>query len=126
MSKNNLRFTDSHEWIALEGNRAKVGISEYAQKELGEIVAIELPKVGQKIRAGEEICVLESTKAAADVYAPVSGTVVSVNEALLKNPHALNQAPESSGWLFEVELSERREFDRLLIPSEYQTLIGIK
>lgn len=124
MSKNNVRFTDSHEWIAIEGAKGTVGISEYAQKELGEIVAIELPKVGQKVRAGEETCVLESTKAAADVYAPVAGTVVSINEVLLKNPHALNEAPESYGWLFKIELSNAREFDRLLTLAEYRTLIS--
>ena len=76
----------------IEGAKGTVGITEHAQKELGEIVAIELPKVGQIVRAGEEVCVLESTKAAADVYAPVSGAIVSINEALLKNPRCLERS----------------------------------
>lgn len=123
MSKNNLRFTDSHEWIVLDGNQGTVGISQYAKEELGEIVALELPKVGQEIRAGEEVCVLESTKAAADVYAPVSGKIVAVNSKLVGNPHALNDRPEAEGWLFKVELSQLQEIDRLLSPSQYRTLI---
>jgi len=116
-------FTESHEWISLSGKKGRVGITKHAQKELGEIVYIELPKVGDTVQAGDEICVLESTKAAADVYAPVSGKIVAVHEILSQNPHALNDAPESSGWIFEIELSNPKEIERLLSEAEYCALI---
>ena len=116
-----MRYLDSHEWIAADG---KVGITAYAQKELGHIVYIDLPKVGQTVRAKEETCVLESTKAAVDIYSPVSGTVVSVNELLVKDPDLINRAPEEAGWLFQVALSDLHERDRLLTYSEYQKIIS--
>jgi glycine cleavage system H protein len=117
-------YTDSHEWISLNGKRGRVGITQYARTELGEIVFVELPKVGTRIQAGEEISVLESTKAASDVYAPVSGVVVAVHEALGQSLESLNQDPESKGWLFEIELSNPKEIDRLLSPEEYRALRG--
>jgi glycine cleavage system H protein len=116
-----MRYTDSHEWVTLQGKLAKVGISEYAQQELGDIVFIELPKVGQVVAAGEEVCVLESTKAAADVYAPVSGKVHAVNEVAKKDPSEINRNAEAL-WLFEIELSNPKEFDRLLTPAEYRKI----
>ncbi len=119
-------FTDSHEWIKLTGNKGKVGITKHARSELGEIVYVELPKVGQKVQAGVEICVLESTKAAADVYAPVTGTILAVHDVLHKDPHALNVDPESSGWIFEIELSNPKELSRLMSEKEYAALISRK
>jgi len=116
-----MRFTESHEWIQLKGNIGTVGITEYAKRELGEIVFIELPKPGRKVKMGEEISVLESTKAAADVYAPVSGKITAINEALLKNPSSINQ---ESSWLFQMEISDPKELDKLLSLSEYQALIS--
>jgi len=119
-----MRYTDSHEWFLLtDGTRlGKVGITHYAREELGEIVHVELPEVGSKVRAGEEVSVLESTKAAADVYAPVSGTVTEVNTTLDQNLVSLNQNPESSGWLFQLELSDPKEMDNLLCFEEYRLL----
>lgn len=119
-----MRFTESHEWVKLNGSIATVGITAYAEKELGEIVAIELPKVGDKVKAKEEICVLESTKAAADVYAPVSGTVIAINEALKQDPTRINQHAETSGWLFQIEMTNPKEFDHLLSEKGYRALIG--
>jgi glycine cleavage system H protein len=119
-----MHFTDSHEWIDLNGKKAKVGITKHAQGELGEIVYVELPKVGQIVNRGEEVCVLESTKAAADVYAPVSGKITAVHDMLGKNPQSLNEDPESSGWLFEIEVSHPKEIDRLMTRDEYRALIG--
>lgn len=119
-----MHYTDSHEWISVKGNIGRVGITKHAQGELGEIVYVELPKVGEKVRSGEEVSVLESTKAAADVYAPVSGKIVSVHEILNRNPHALNDDPESAGWIFEIELSNPKELDRLMSFNEYQALIS--
>lgn len=124
MSNKSVFFTESHEWIQVEGSCGTVGISSYAQKELGEIVAIELPKVGSLVQAGDEVCVLESTKAAADIYSPVSGRILSINENLVKNPHALNIEPELRGWLFRIELSNPSEVERLLTASSYEDLIS--
>ncbi len=119
-----MRFTESHEWIQLKGNVGTVGITDYAQRELGEIVYIELPKVGRKVKMGEEICVLESTKAAADVYAPVSGKITAINEDLLKNASTINKGAETTSWLFQMEISDPKEVDSLLNRSEYQSLIS--
>jgi Glycine cleavage system H protein (lipoate-binding) len=100
-----MRFTPTHEWISIEGHLATIGISDHAQKELGEIVYVELPKIGQIVQSGEEVCVLESTKAAADVYSPASGKVIAINELLRETPSLINRAAESSGWLYKLELS---------------------
>ena len=118
-----MRFTESHEWIRLQDKIGTVGITEHAQNELGEVVFIELPKVGQSARAGEQICVLESTKAAADIYSPVTGTVVAVNELLKKNPSLINRDAEKGGWLFQIELSAPKEVDRLLTRENYLILV---
>lgn len=118
-----MRFTASHEWIVVKGNVGTVGISDHAQRELGEIVYIELPAVGQHLSAGEPACVLESTKAAADVYAPVSGTVVAVNEALKTAPGKINQSAEGDGWLFQIALKQPTELASLLTSPQYHSLV---
>lgn len=118
-----MRYTDSHEWISLEGDVGTVGITSYAQKELGEIVYIELPQIGKMIQAGEEVCVLESTKAAVDVYSPVSGKVVDVNESLKTVPSSLDSNSAENGWLFRLEIAQPSEYDRLLSFSQYQASI---
>lgn len=117
-------FTESHEWLQLKGNIATVGITDYAQNELGEIVYIELPKVGDKVKAGQEICVLESTKAAADVYAPVSGKIVAVNDALRADPSSINKTAESTSWFFQIELTHPQELDHLMNEKHYHALIN--
>ena len=117
-----MKYTESHEWIELETGR--VGISSYAQEELGEVVYVELPKVGQAVEAGEEVAVLESTKAASDIYAPVSGTIVSVNEKVVQDPSLLNSSPEDDGWLFCIEVSESIKLDSLLDPDAYHQLLS--
>lgn len=119
-----MRYTESHEWILIKDNVGTVGITDYAQHELGEIVYIELPKVGQKVKAGQETCVLESTKAAADVYAPVSGKIVAVNEELGKAPGSINKTAETVGWLFKIELAHPKEIDHLLTRTQYTALIS--
>ena len=117
-----MHYTNSHEWIALEGSIGTVGITEYAQKELGSIVYIELPKIGQEVKAGQEAFVLESTKAAVDVYSPVSGKVVSGNETLRTDPASLKGVSPDSCWLFKIELSQPSECQSLLTFSQYQAL----
>ena len=114
-----IRYSPSHEWIHIEKNEATVGITAHAQKELGEIVHIELPKIGARLKFGEETAVLESTKAAADVYAPVSGEITEINEELKKNPALLNHTPESKGWLFKMKISDEKELDYLLSHAQY-------
>lgn len=114
-----MRFTQSHEWIDQQGT---VGISAYAQKELGEIVYIQLPKIGQLVKAGQEVCVLESTKAAADVYSPLSGKVIAINEAIAQNPSLINRSPESEAWLYRIEPSNPKELDSLMTKEDYRSL----
>ena len=117
-------FTDSHEWIQVEENVGRVGITAFAKKELGEIVYLQLPEVGRKVRAGEEVVILESTKAAADIYAPVSGEIIAVNEAAAATPEFLNRSPEQEGWLFQIRLSNPAELNHLMNRASYETLIS--
>lgn len=98
-------YTETHEWVEIEEGIGTVGITDYAQKELGGIVYVELPEVGKSVKEGEEAAVLESTKAAADVYSPVSGTIHMVNSSLNENPGLINNSPEHDGWIFKVKLS---------------------
>ena len=112
-------YSDSHEWVRLEGEKGIVGISKYVQKELGEIVYVQLPEVGQEVRAGEEVVVLESTKAAADIYSPVSGKVVGVNEALKEDITLINNSPEKEGYLFEITLTHPEEVKKLIPQASY-------
>ncbi|MFA6915606.1 MAG: glycine cleavage system protein GcvH [Parachlamydiales bacterium] len=120
-----MKYTPSHEWIETKPqDYAIVGITDYAQKELGDIVYIELPKVGRLVKAGEQICVLESTKAAADVYSPVSGTVTEVNDQLKDNSSLVNSDAEGSGWLYKIDLSAPNELDSLLDQDAYQARIS--
>lgn len=118
-----MKYTDSHEWIQTEGKTGTIGISTHAQQELGEVVYVELPRVGQIVQKGEEIAVLESTKAAADIYSPASGKVVAVNEKVKEDPDLLNRLPESEGWLFKIALSNPSELDSLLGHADYLALI---
>lgn len=109
-----MKFTDTHEWIIVKDGVGTVGVTDYAQKELGEIVYVELPKVGSTVKKGQEVVVLESTKAAADVYSPVSGEIVEVNTALRSASELVNNSPESGGWLYKISISDPAEFDALL------------
>jgi glycine cleavage system H protein len=118
-----MKFTQSHEWIKIEGDIGTVGITHYAKKELGEIVYIELPMIGKQVKSGEEVAVLESTKAAADIYSPVSGEICEINQSLQDFSEKINQQPESAGWLFKIKLADPAEAQSLLHSQEYQNLI---
>lgn len=118
-----MRYTESHEWIKVDGKVGTVGITSYAQKELGEIVSVELPKLGQIVKSKEEICVLESTKAAADVYSPVAGKIVAVNDAIKADSSLINKNAESLGWLFQIEINDISDLDHLMSEKEYNSLI---
>lgn len=118
------KFTETHEWVRVEDEIATVGVTHHAQEELGDIVYVELPEVGESVKKGEEVAVLESTKAAADVYPPVSGEIVAVNEALEDDSSLVNQSAESEGYLLKIKLSDPSELDGLLTEDEYKKLIG--
>lgn len=115
------KFSKDHEYITEDGT---VGITPYAQEQLGDIVYVELPKVGQKLKAGDEAAVVESVKAASEIYSPVSGTVTAVNEALSGDPGLINTAPEGDGWIFKLALDDASELDALLDADAYAKLIA--
>ncbi|MDR7191630.1 glycine cleavage system protein GcvH [Luteimonas terrae] len=115
-----LKFLKSHEWARIEGDgKVTVGISDHAQGLLGDLVYVELPAVGDEIQAGTGVAVVESVKAASDVYAPVSGTITAVNEALADKPETINEDAYGEGWLFVVEMSEPEQLNELLAPDDY-------
>lgn len=118
-----MKFTESHEWIRVEDEVGTVGITHFAQKEIGEIVYVELPSIGKLVKAGQEIAVLESTKAAADIYAPVSGEILEINQRLQEVSQGVNQAAEADGWLFKIRLTEPEELKRLLSEEQYKEFI---
>jgi glycine cleavage system H protein len=115
-----MKFSETHEWIEENKAVATVGVSQYAQKELGEVVYIELPTIGKTVKVGDEVAVLESTKAAADVYSPASGEIVEVNQALSQQPELLNQSPESSGWIYKLKLSNPADLEKLATEASYR------
>lgn len=114
-----LKYATSHEWARLEGDIVTVGISDHAQEALGDLVYVELPNVGDSVQAGDEAGVVESVKAASDIYAPVSGEVIEVNETLVDNPEIVNTAPYTDGWLYRIRVSDVSELDKLLSADEY-------
>lgn len=114
-----LRFTPEHEWIAADGDQATVGITDYAQQQLGDVVFVELPPLGRRLAKGDEAAVVESVKAASEVYAPASGTVTAVNEALADDPAQVNAAAMGAGWFFRMTLSDPGELDALLDETAY-------
>lgn len=117
-----MKFTETHEWIDVKDGVGTVGVTEYAQKELGDIVYVELPKIGSEVKKGQEAAVLESTKAAADVYSPVTGKIVEVNLALKDASELVNNFPERDGWLFKLTLSDTKEFDALMDKETYEAV----
>ena len=113
-------FTDEHEWISVEGGTATVGITDYAQAQLGDIVFVELPALGGNVTKGGEAAVVESVKAASDVFAPVTGTVSAINAALEEDPALVNSAPESDGWFFKLALADPSELEGLMDAAGYK------
>lgn len=116
-----LRYASSHEWLRADGT---VGITDHAQHELTDVVFVDLPSVGKEVKAGDVACVVESVKAASDIYAPVSGKIVEVNEAVSKNPALVNTDPYGQGWLFKLEVSDAAERDALKDAAAYKAQIG--
>ena len=124
MTPENLRYTKEHEWVSVEGDIGTIGITFHAQKELGDIVYVDLPKPGAVLQQGKTIGSVESVKAVSDIYTPVSGTVVEVNGLLAESPETLNQDPYTSGWLVKIKLSGPDEAGKLLTAAEYQAYAG--
>ena len=115
-----LYFTKEHEWIRVEGNSATVGISNHAQEALGDIVFVEVPPAGRELRKGEEAAVVESVKAASDVYSPISGSVIEGNQAIADDPALVNNDPEGGGWFFKIEVKDPSELQGLMDESAYR------
>ena len=117
------RYTRDHEWVRLEGDVAVVGISKYAQEQLGDIVYVELPEIGKKLAKGAEAAVVESVKAASEVYAPVAGEVVAVNETLTDEPAKVNESPEVSGWFVKLKPANHTDLDALMDETAYKAFL---
>jgi glycine cleavage system H protein len=117
------RYTRDHEWVRLDGDTATIGITAYAADQLGDVVFVELPDVGRTVKKGEGAAVVESVKAASDVYSPLSGEVLETNSALVDNPAGVNEAPEGDGWFVKLKISEESELDGLLDEAAYQDFV---
>jgi len=117
------KFTKDHEWISLDGDIASVGITAYAQEQLGDVVFVEVPEAGRQVSQGDDAAVVESVKAASEVYAPLSGEVVEGNGALEANPELVNQSPDEDGWFFKMTLSDAGQLDELMDEAAYQAFV---
>ena len=118
------RYTKEHEWIRLDGDTAVVGITEHAQSQLGDVVYVELPAIGKSFAAGEEAAVVESVKAASEVYAPASGEVVAVNDALADTPATVNEDAEGKGWFLKLKLKDPAELEKLMTAEQYKDYVA--
>lgn len=122
----NLKYTSEHAWIKIEGDKVTMGITEYAQKELGDIVFVDLPGVGEKVKIKDPMATIESVKAVSEIYAPVSGEVMEVNDTLEHSPELVNQDPYGKGWIAIIEPEDLKELNEQLSPDAYTALIGEK
>ncbi len=120
--RDDLKYTKSHEWVRVKGKQATIGITDHAQSELTDIVFVELPAVGKEVKKGDELCVVESVKSVSEVYAPVSGKIVAVNQKLDDAPELINKSPYSDGWMVEIEVKNPTEVTGLLDASAYKKL----
>jgi glycine cleavage system H protein len=119
-----LKYTKSHEWVRLSGDTAVVGITDHAQHELTDIVFVELPDVGRKVKAGEACAVVESVKTASDIYSPLSGEILETNRLVVDDPALVNSEPHADGWFFKIKLSNPAELNSLLTSEDYKKQIG--
>ena len=124
MLPEDLKYTKEHEWIKIDGDEATVGITDHAQTELGDITFVELPDVGKEVKQADSVATVESVKAASDVYSPLSGKILAVNEDLKTAPEGINQSPYENGWIYKISLSNISEADSLMDSSEYEKLLG--
>ncbi len=126
MLPKDLKYTSEHEWIKNEGSKVIVGITEYAQKELGDVVFVDLPGVGEKVKIKDAMATIESVKAVSEIYAPISGEVMEINDSLEHSPELINQDPYGKGWIAIIEPEEVKELNELLTSDAYAALIGDK
>jgi glycine cleavage system H protein len=124
MYPDNFRYTKEHEWVLADGDAGTIGITDHAQRELGDIVYVDLPKVGTRIDAGKSLGSVESVKAVSDIYAPVSGEITEINETLADAPEKLNADPHGDAWLVKIRLSNPEEVQSLMSAADYQTYVG--
>ena len=115
------KYTKEHEWVEVDGDTATVGITNHAQESLGDIVFIDLPTVGKEVKSNEELCVIESVKAASDIYAPIDGEVIEINNNLNDDASIVNQDPEKEGWIFKIKISDLNQYNNLMTLDEYLT-----
>lgn len=120
-----LRYSSDHEWVRIEGNRVRIGITDYAQDALGDVVFVQSPTVGLKVSMGESFSEVESTKSVSDIYAPIAGTIVEINAALENEPESLNSDPYGSGWLAVIEVEDASQLDALLDAARYRLLTEV-
>ncbi len=121
----NLKYTKDHEWLVIVDGVATIGVTDFAQEQLGDVVFVELPDIGALLTEGDEVAVIESVKAAGEINAPINGTVVGVNEILADEPELLNSSPEEDGWMFKVTLDEDYDISELMNKAEYQDYIAV-
>jgi len=117
-----LLYTETHEWVKLEGDIAFVGITDFAQSKLGDVVYVDLPEPGRIVKKGEKVCEIESVKTVADIYAPLSGEIVEVNDKLTESPEIVNLDPYGEGWIFKLRIFDKKETDSLLTPERYRSI----
>jgi glycine cleavage system H protein len=117
------RFTKDHEWITVDGDVGTVGITKHAAEQLGDVVFVEVPAPGTKVKAGDRVAVVESVKAASDIYAPVSGEIVGGNEELVATPASVNESPEGKGWFFKIKLADKKELEGLMDRAAYDSFV---
>jgi glycine cleavage system H protein len=120
----NLKYTSQHEWILVEGSAGKIGITEFAQSELGDVVFVELAPIGKKVRAGESLGTIEAVKTVAELYSPVSGEIMALNEKVNASPEIVNQDPYGEGWMVQLQLADVKELESLLDADAYKKLVG--
>jgi glycine cleavage system H protein len=120
----NLKYTSQHEWILVEGSAGKIGITEFAQSELGDVVFVELAPIGKKVRAGESLGTIEAVKTVAELYSPVSGEIMALNEKVKASPEIVNQDPYGEGWMVQLQLADVKELESLLDADAYKRLVG--
>ena len=121
--REDLKYTDTHEWLKIKGNTVLIGITDFAQSELTDIVFAELPEIDKEIKKGDELCVVESVKSVSEIYSPISGNVVNVNKKLEDTPETINESPYDDGWLVELEIKDKDELDDLLDADSYKKKI---
>jgi len=119
-----IQFTKEHEWILMKDNIGLVGITDFAQKQLGDIVSVELPRVGNEFKQNDAMAIIDSVKASSDIYCPLDGKIVAVNEELLQSPELINKSPFESGWIVKLDISNESQLENLMTEEEYKKFVG--